>query len=777
MKAAQRVSLFESFLISSRFVLELVTFSLTLTIATETEILPPPTISSTNLLESLEPADTSRRFEEVDPAQSLTFEWLFTKFELGFESWLRSGRGLYWVRGHPGSGKSTLMKWALNDSRTTWRLQDSNVHAKAKFFFHNRGSEIQKSFKGLLQSLVHQILKNTPELVPKIIPIYQDIKQRRLKDWTQGDVEQAFNILLEQKSVRLDLAVFLDALDEYDGDSGDIVRFLKTIMNLADDALTKIMVSFSSRPLQIYLDEFHDVPGFSIHEQTRQDIALLIGSRLSENARMYRIMQDGKPRDKQLVDKFAEEATSKAEGIFLWVKLALDELLEDFTAGETLQNLLKRLMSLPTKLGEFYQHTMGRVPSKYLDDAAIIFEVLRCALGAVFIHDLFKICQCATAGSFQDYPSAVTEAQASDYDGLDRWLRTRTGGLVQLTASPLDRNSFSQLDDDCHFCPLPFKFQHPIFTVQFIHQTVKTFSESGLAFLAPTGHLFPFHNGHAYITRYILALAFHHPQRDSEVGRRSALNRLEETEEAMQFFWGSYGALHQSCKLLLHIQASERHRPCGLYPTLIEFGDKRLEDLFSIPMWTQEMKQPQLTSVSELATFNGNYDLLDRCLEESKKQSSISAFPLVKILLFASNRLSANQDSQQRLKIFHRLLTHDGGSMSGDGLSSVYQQYCRDLSVNYYIPVLRRPSEKLAIVRAFLQNGQDPNVWVDVYVRVRKRQYRNTRQTLLHHAAQVANCDLIHLLLGHGAAINPTDEANCTPLDCACDGKREDVGH
>ena len=124
------------------------------------------------LLGNLKPENLTSRFDQVEEACSQTFEWLFEKPELGFQTWLESSTGLYWCRGYPASGKSTLMKWALQDSRTHLAsTQDTVKQAHVKFFFRNRGIESQKSFIGLLHSIIYQILQELQELIPLILPL------------------------------------------------------------------------------------------------------------------------------------------------------------------------------------------------------------------------------------------------------------------------------------------------------------------------------------------------------------------------------------------------------------------------------------------------------------------------------------------------------------------------------------------------------------------------------------------------------------------------------
>jgi len=246
---------------------------------------------------------------------------------------------------------------------------------------------------------LYQILEESRELLQPILPIRQEILRRLQPSWTEEDVQKAFQCILGQQVLRLDITLFLDALDEYNGNHEIIASFLHSIASAVDTSLTRFKICFSSRPLQIFLDRFWDVPSFDIHEHTVEDINLVIHTKMSHNARMSQYMQADNPKNRLLTIEFGNKISSRAEGIFLWVILVLDELLEEFTEGETVRGLMKRLDFLPPKLEELYQHTLNRLPSKYLNDNKLIFEVLRCATESLQLHDLFEICRCANIPS------------------------------------------------------------------------------------------------------------------------------------------------------------------------------------------------------------------------------------------------------------------------------------------------------------------------------------------------------------------------------------------
>lgn len=87
-----------------------------------------------HILRDLSFPGMNHRFEEVADAHSATFEWMFKSDTSGrnllespsselFMKWLSSGGGIFHVSGKLGSGKSTLMKFLYENSRTKEELE------------------------------------------------------------------------------------------------------------------------------------------------------------------------------------------------------------------------------------------------------------------------------------------------------------------------------------------------------------------------------------------------------------------------------------------------------------------------------------------------------------------------------------------------------------------------------------------------------------------------------------------------------------------------------
>ena len=111
------------------------------------ELLPLNEEQKRMLLDSLRFDQIDTRQITIKNAHAKTCKWLLEKSE--YLNWLDATKlgkhhGFLWIKGKPGTGKSTLMKFALINARKT--MKDRIV---ISFFFNARGEYIEKSTVGI----------------------------------------------------------------------------------------------------------------------------------------------------------------------------------------------------------------------------------------------------------------------------------------------------------------------------------------------------------------------------------------------------------------------------------------------------------------------------------------------------------------------------------------------------------------------------------------------------------------------------------------------------
>jgi hypothetical protein len=327
------------------------------------------------------------RYENIVEAHPLTFEWAFhnpTEDQLPWSNlseWLKTGRGVYWVGGKAGSGKSTLMKHIFDSGRTREYLKAWAGHTPlclASFFFWNSGLAVQKSQVGYLRALLFQILSKYPDLIPLVLPelwttLYSQSVQERGIDhnsppiWPLKQLMGTFKVIVRQKSIPIKICFLIDGLDEFDGDHDEMATLFKEITDSGD-----VKVCLSSRPWVVFEDLFGACEGLRLQNLTYRDIEKYVGDRLGRNNAFQRLAS----RNPSYAESLKLEIVGKAEGVFLWVKLVVQSLLNGIRNRDSLSDLRDRLRLLPRELEPLYQHFLDLIEPIYLPWASKAFQIV-----------------------------------------------------------------------------------------------------------------------------------------------------------------------------------------------------------------------------------------------------------------------------------------------------------------------------------------------------------------------------------------------------------------
>ncbi|RSL41780.1 hypothetical protein CEP53_012557 [Fusarium sp. AF-6] len=328
------------------------------------------------------------RHEGISPAHERTFEWLFDRSEQDTRqshllNWLRHGRGIFWVSGKPGSGKSTLMKYMAEHASTRTALQQWAADARkdltiASHYFWYAGSDIQRSQEGLLRSLLCDIFQQAPELIPIACPerwdksdTLIDRQETDIAPWTLAELQEAIDVIAQQPELKVNFCFFIDGLDEF---SGQHLHICKSLLKLG--ASNNIKLCLSSRPWNIFEESFGRIleQKIYIHELTKEDIRKYVEDILCSHPRWQTLLLESK-RSAALVN----EVTIRAQGVFLWVFLVTRLLRDGLTNYDTLSDLHKRLDLLPSDLEPFFRHMMDSVEPFYHEKMS---EMLQMAVKA-----------------------------------------------------------------------------------------------------------------------------------------------------------------------------------------------------------------------------------------------------------------------------------------------------------------------------------------------------------------------------------------------------------
>ncbi|KAH7129943.1 hypothetical protein B0J13DRAFT_133795 [Dactylonectria estremocensis] len=369
--------------------------------------LAPVGIINDFLLDALAYKSMYDREEEVTEAHDKTLEWIFdgtvlddthrNLFSSEFKSWMSASDlgSIYWITGKPGSGKSTLVRFLSHHPVAMDHLRywaKGRPVCTAGFFFWTSGSQEQRSQTGLLRYLLHQLLSANPELMPSTFPVlWQKLRQMTTKErinlsleWTVPDLMAAFKSLLDTALPLMNICLFVDGLDEFEGDHTGIVDFFKSISAGKNGAAIKMCLS--SRPWSVFEDAFGtSVPNARLQDLTYEDMHRYARDQLRGDAYVRRLFK----KSADAGDALVEAAVQRADGVFLWVRLAVERMLSLFQKYYTMEDLNATLESFPRELDGFFNKLVFEDQTEaQIAETAVLFQLL-CAREAVadFIKD------------------------------------------------------------------------------------------------------------------------------------------------------------------------------------------------------------------------------------------------------------------------------------------------------------------------------------------------------------------------------------------------------
>lgn len=434
------------------------------------------------ILQCLRFSSIDSRHEAISKEHEHTFSWIFSnQYSIRFVEWLRQDDGVFWVSGKPGSGKSTLLKCVASHDKTRAHLEEwagDKRLVTASFFFWNASThESQKTQRGLLRTLIYQILRQCPELIQEA---YQDqwiamtsdgavLQESRDELLTVPALLRTLKTISNTTNSSTKFCFFIDGLDEYNGRPADIIELIRILKSIPN-----VKTCISSRPWNDFEDRFGGDASrkIYIHEYTREDIRRYVQETLGEH-----------PRAKQLIREdpecphFVSDIVNRADGVFLWVHLVVQSLLDGLTNSDRVKDLQARLDETPNDLKAYFQTILFSTENRYRKQTAQMFTIavnawVELPLMAYWVLDQENPKYAIECSSV---PPDLSVALAR-FDNMKRRLRVLCKGLLDIQEEPTEEDAYSTSEggDVEEDVGLIF-FKYP---VHFLHRTVKDYLQT-----------------------------------------------------------------------------------------------------------------------------------------------------------------------------------------------------------------------------------------------------------------------------------------------------------
>ena len=397
------------------------------------------------LLNSLDFEESNTRRATVRRAHSQTCKWILQQPQL--QHWLmpRKGEhyGLLWIKGKPGAGKSTIMKYLLEHVEDTYQNSKSESVLVVSFFFNARGPELGRSTTGMYRSLLGQILQQRPVLQSLLEKQQNRMISDRIPPWTVETLEDLLGDVVKCLDGTY-LICCIDALDECPEDQvRQMVEFFDHLAQL--DLANHLQVCFSSRHYPHISTKQGSEFILDTQEGHSQDILNYLDSELILN------------RD-DVTRELKSKMYKKSEGIFLWIVLVVRILKSAFDRGEV-HKLIRILDEIPSQVNELFRDMLTRDGLNLPEFVASIRWVLY-ARRSLTVAELYYAILLADPSCKLEFHRKNAALGVKD---MWRYILSCSKGMLETTAS-----------------------SRP--TVQFIHETVREFllQPSTLAQLQPS---------------------------------------------------------------------------------------------------------------------------------------------------------------------------------------------------------------------------------------------------------------------------------------------------
>lgn len=271
---------------------------------------------------------------------------------------LELGGGVFFLRGKPGSGKSTLMKYLtgghgkqkVDERLRKWAGQKRLIRVSTMFLL--LGSPLQRSLEGFYRTFFFELLCQCPDFGDILFPKSSTrgfVDDFQGPSFRLGTLQEAWTRLVSiRHHATLRICVFIDGLDELEGNSADRLKFARILQDWAESEDIKIIAS--GRPnaeFNIAFDQPHR--RIDLQDLTRADIRKIVTKRFED----VQHLSDLAPES---IESLVNYICDQSDGVILWAVLVGKEVEDDIIHGTPLSAMKHTIQTLPSGIEDLYNN-------------------------------------------------------------------------------------------------------------------------------------------------------------------------------------------------------------------------------------------------------------------------------------------------------------------------------------------------------------------------------------------------------------------------------------
>ncbi|KAK4186187.1 hypothetical protein QBC35DRAFT_413289, partial [Podospora australis] len=334
------------------------------------------------------------RREAIRDANRATYPWVFDDSpspEIPVEAktlrqWLEFRRGMFWVSGKGGSGKSTFIKYVTHHPQTRVLLETWSCAKRClilSYYFSNTGTHLQESTEGLIRALLYQIIDSKSELATIPFPDLDGASESSnasnspgsilLGTWTVPELSAGLNRIIAHAETTTNMCIFIDGLHECRHDYREVIDLVRRLSRIS----SSLKVCVSSRPWNEFADAFGGQSNqtISLHNLTYFDIQSYASTKLRNHPGGQVVMME----HPGVLEDIIEDIARNSAGVFLWVVLVVESLYDVLSNGAPVAELRQQVDVLPPELEDFYWHIINSADPVRRTD---IYKILKLACWA-----------------------------------------------------------------------------------------------------------------------------------------------------------------------------------------------------------------------------------------------------------------------------------------------------------------------------------------------------------------------------------------------------------
>lgn len=314
-------------------------------------------------LETLSFSEMGVRQAIIERAESGTCNWILQ--DSVYKAWancerLGESHGLLWIKGKPGSGKSTLMK------HIAYKTPKPKGTVRLVFFFNARGAEQERNAQGLFKTFLHQLIIESPFMRNRLLALFR--KKRAMAGkrgiiWSPAELRDMFFDTIQFNS-RTPVEIFVDALDECNDDEvrAIIAAFETCAANYVAKGSRNLKICWSSRYYP-YISIGH---GFEIKVESMnlEDIALYVNRYLARSTRQ------------ESLRSLEPMIVKKSKGVFLWGVLVVNKICKLADKGLPIARIERVIHDLPEELSRLYSDIFATLDPELVEDTASLMYLV-----------------------------------------------------------------------------------------------------------------------------------------------------------------------------------------------------------------------------------------------------------------------------------------------------------------------------------------------------------------------------------------------------------------